>query len=179
VTDQFNVRLRWGLDRQVRVKAAQLGVKPRDIIEDALEIAGFVKVSESGDPGPNQLRLAMPERADIAPSGGRPHQPAAAGESEAPPRADDRVAPGRRRTNRGRKGSQAGQQGPVARAKAGETGSSGEVGSGGQRPVDAPDQGRGCPECGGELQDAEDVYERGDGKWLKCEDCGYLRRPDE
>lgn len=44
-TDQFNVRLRDGLDRQVRVRAAELGCKPRDVIEEALVAAGFARVS--------------------------------------------------------------------------------------------------------------------------------------
>lgn len=42
-TDQFNIRLRDGLDRQVRVHAAQSGCHPRDVIEDALVAFGFTR----------------------------------------------------------------------------------------------------------------------------------------
>jgi hypothetical protein len=41
---QFNIRLRDGLDRQVRIRAAELGCKPRDVIEEALLAAGFRRV---------------------------------------------------------------------------------------------------------------------------------------
>lgn len=37
--DQFNVRLRGALGPAVRVRAAQLGIKPRDVIERLVEEA--------------------------------------------------------------------------------------------------------------------------------------------
>lgn len=54
--DQFNLRLRDTLDHQVRVKAAELGCKPRDVVEEALvAFYGFTRVI--GDPQPERLPL--------------------------------------------------------------------------------------------------------------------------
>lgn len=194
-TDQFNVRLRWGLDRQVRVKAAELGVKPRDIIEDALEMAGFRKITETGDAGPNQLRLSMPERVDIAPTGGRPDQPAATGrKTDAAHRDDDLTDHRAESARKGQDGAGEASESDDQRAAeartprrkrrkdradtAGEARKSGEAGGGvprrdasASRGGDDPvGQSRGCPDCGGNLVPTP---EGGDGTNRICEECGW------
>lgn len=56
---QFNLRLRDGLDDQVRALAAEHRVDPRDVVEDAL--IGHYRFRRQG-PGvdPDQLRIPVP-----------------------------------------------------------------------------------------------------------------------
>jgi hypothetical protein len=132
--EQLNVRLPDELARAVRVRAAELGVKPRDVVVEALEAFGLTQVPSK--------------------------------ETEAPPRADDSVRPTRRRTNKGTRGSTARPQGRVARAKAGEAGTSGGRPDPGRKSSPAASQSA-CPECAGELQTTDD------GTMVVCGDCGF------
>lgn len=54
---QFNLRLRDGLDQQVRLLAARHGVEPRAVVEDAL--IGHFGLQREG-PGVNPHQLALP-----------------------------------------------------------------------------------------------------------------------
>lgn len=60
---QFNLRLRDGLDQQVRRFAAQHGVEPRVVVEDAL--IGHFHFRREG-PGVDPGQLALPVAADGA-----------------------------------------------------------------------------------------------------------------
>lgn len=66
-TDQFNLRLRDGLDRQVRARAAELWCKPRDVVEDALVIAGFRREGPGVNPGEVRFLTAAPTQVEAAP----------------------------------------------------------------------------------------------------------------
>lgn len=83
-TKQFNLRLRDGLDRLVRVRAAELGVDPRDVVEDALIAAygfqrdasaidaGQLPLIASAPPAPASPPNGAPEVVSEAPTGGCP-----------------------------------------------------------------------------------------------------------
>lgn len=65
MAEQFNVRLPDELARAARVRAAELGVKPRDVVVEALEAFGL-----------GQVPSTVPDR-----SGGRREKPRKAAES--------------------------------------------------------------------------------------------------
>lgn len=154
-TDQFNVRLRDGLARQVRVRAAQLGCQPRDVIEAALEAAGFRRDVSGVAVDAGQLALAAPESS----------------EAENGQAGRDGAVDGRGKTAGSRSDSR-----PPRRARpAGASPPNGAAGLPTAAPAGDPDRladpgGPACPECAGELQD----YHDGERMRLKCEDCGYL-----
>lgn len=158
---QFNLRLRDGLDRQVRVRAAQLGVDPRDVVEDALVASGFQR--DASGPPAGQLPLPTSSAALATPL-------ATAGDTsqtEAPLRAE----------NGSREPEVADQRGDEARTprrnrrkdrtdKAGEAGTSGRDGGGALQSGTDPAVSRptGCPECGADYTDEDGI--------AVCNDCG-------
>lgn len=80
-TKQFNLRLRDGLDRLVRVRAAELGVDPRDVVEDALIAAyGFRRDASAITAG----QLPLPVEASAPPALASPPNGAPEVVSEAP-----------------------------------------------------------------------------------------------
>jgi hypothetical protein len=147
LAEQFNVRLPDELARAVRVRAAELGIKPRDVVVEALEAFGLAQVPSNETEAPHRDDDPRPPRR---------------GES-----GDQRGDV--RRTTRGRARSD--------RTKAGEAGTSGEGASGparADRPpaaiekVDHPASLQSaCPECAGELRHADD------GTAVVCGDCGW------
>lgn len=64
--EQLNLRVRDGLDRQVRLHAALHGASARDVVEDALVVYGFRREGQGVDPG--ALSLPRPGVASRGPA---------------------------------------------------------------------------------------------------------------
>lgn len=184
---QFNLRLRDGLDQQVRALALQHRVHERDVIEDAL-IGHFNFTRQTAGVDPHQLRI--PTEAPLHAENGAPALEAA------DQRGDEPRTPRRRgRKDRDDKAGEAGTSGQAGRKTAHEsagdapTAERHESPSGlsptltelGDAALGGPPatSSRGCPECGGamHLAVAGETIRRGRGRGvparLTCTECKY------
>lgn len=128
MTEQFNVRLRDGLGQAVRLYAVSRGdgTRPRDVIEQALEAAGFGR-----DGSIESVRLPGPESREAV---------------KGQDRADGDGAP----AVDGRRGTARRSRRAVAR-QASHDAPDPQDGQGGEAAVSDGTPRRGCPECGGDL----------------------------
>jgi hypothetical protein len=177
---QFNLRLRDGLDEQVRELAARHSVEPRVIVEDAL--VGHFRLARRG-PGVDPHQLAIPTETPLRVDDGAPAPETAdqRGDEAGTPRRRRRKDPADKAGEAGTSG-QAGR-GVPAEARGGASG--GDDPSGLSPTLHEPDgaalggppasSGRGCPECGGEVRPL--APDAGAPARLTCVECGY--KPEE
>jgi ribosomal protein S27AE len=130
VAEQFNVRLPDDAARAVRVRAAELGVKPRDVI-----LAGLVAL------GIWQAQTEAPPRADDASA------------EAADQRGDEAATP--RRDRRKDAADKAGEAGTSGEGTAGPTQVDRQPAAV-EQSTTRPSSQSGCPECGGELVATDD-----------------------
>lgn len=150
--DQFNLRLRDDRAHAVRMQAARLGIKPRDVIEELIDAAPWSAIA--GTPAQHE-ELPFP-----------PSDPAQRDDDPAPPSggesADQRAGDARTPRRRGRKDrADKGAEG----AKSGQG-----RGRGTPNPVDPAALSPGCPECSGQM-----VAYMGNEQVLVCVDCEFKR----
>lgn len=164
--DQFNLRLRDDRAQAVRIHAARLGVKPRDVIEQLIDDAPWSTINGT-TPEPQAERLPLDGlAADSLPAASTRSDPVQRDDDPAPESvgepADQRAGDARTPRRRGRKDrADKGAEG----AKSGQG-----RGRGTPNPVDPAAPSPGCPECGGQM-----LAYMGNEHVLVCVDCEFKR----
>lgn len=158
--DQFNLRLRDDRAHAVRMQAARLGIKPRDVIEELIDAAPWSAIA--GTPAQHE-ELPFP-----------PSDPAQRDDDPAPPsggesadqRAGDARTPRRRgrkdRADKGAEGAKSGQGRGGAPQKTDQADAPRSVGD------DPAALSRACPACAGDV-----------GPDGVCGECGFRMETEE